>query len=104
MSGVGGTGVLLVAQVLGAANLALWLEMRFGGKRKRAGRALVAHLVASFALLSFMPYLVESLVERGPASAGLVLFGLLMPSLVYSFLASLWLLTYLRDTLVARRS
>jgi hypothetical protein len=104
VSGFGGTGVLLVSQVLGAANLALWLEVRFGGRRKRAGRVLIGHLVASFALLNVMPYLVESLAESGSARAAIVLFGLLLPALVYTFLASLWLLTYLRDMLVARRS
>jgi hypothetical protein len=105
VSGADGTAVLLGALLVGAAALALWLDVRLGGRVRRTGRPLILNLAASFGCLALSPYLMSAVAfggDAGPLEVVAVML-IFVPALVYVFLTALWLLAYLRDALIGAR-
>ena len=111
MTPSGPLGALLVSLFLGAAALAVWVELQISTRRKekrqekrqQRGRVVVLHVAAALLLLSVVPQMLVLLAKAvTPAWTALGVFGVFLPALVYAFLASLWSLTYVRDTYLAR--
>jgi hypothetical protein len=80
-------GTFLVALVVGAAALALWLHVRFPGLAPKSLRRRGFAAVAAFLLVGVVPV----------AATALSLLGVFLPVLVFSFLTALWLLQVLAD-------
>ena len=85
---------------LGAAALALWSDVRLGDRGPTELPRILLHALVAFVFLRFARVTVVGVAEQGEASRTmLVLFGVLLPALVYVFLASLWVLKLVRTAL-----
>jgi hypothetical protein len=82
-----------VSMALGATLLAAWLDWRFDKRRPASAMRRMGHAAAAFALLQIAVAGFQYLAgETAPADRRLaVVFILLLPSLVYCLLTSLWL-------------
>jgi hypothetical protein len=95
-------GTFLVALALGAAVIAVWIHVRFEHLAPEDFRGALIHCgVALGAGWFFVPALITGLTAAG-INPMLVLFGLALPSLVYLFLAALWLLRETQALLLRR--
>ena len=83
----------LLAFVLGAAALAVWVVMRLPGLAPRSLRAATVHMAVAM-LLGFVLTPALQLVPGQPArlSVLVALFGVALPALTYMLLAGMWLL------------
>jgi hypothetical protein len=77
-----GTFVLVFAT--GAALLALWLDARLPGFAPATMRRVFLHLGAALLTLQLIPG------ASSTTMAYVTLFGVALPALVYTFLASIW--------------
>ncbi len=88
-----------VAVVVGAALLAVWLDFRLDGRRPTSPMFRIGHALAAFIVLRGVAagshVLAGSSAPAGRAMAAL--FLLLLPGLVYAFLAGLWLMRTLAE-------
>jgi hypothetical protein len=83
---------LLMALAVGSALIAFWAAMRFPDRApENVGKALV-HVFASFLVGWLAGDLLARLVEYGPTAAFGAIFALVLPALVYTFLAGAWFL------------
>ena len=95
-----GAPTFVLALFLGAAALALWSDVRLGERGPTELPRILLHALAAFLFLRFAREAVVGVVEQGEVSRTiLVLFGVLLPALVYVFLASLWVLKLVRTAL-----
>jgi hypothetical protein len=87
------------AFVVGAALLALWLDWRLGGRRPASLTVCVGHAIAACMALRLAAAVGERLAgaSPGPQERLIVLFVLLLPGIVYAFLAGLWLMRTLAE-------
>lgn len=92
-----GSGTFALALAVGAALLAMWTSMRFPRLGPATLDRLLVHAVVAFALLRLVPG------TDSAAFAFVVVFGALLPALVYAFLVSLWVLRLAQDALGAGR-
>jgi hypothetical protein len=74
--------LFLVALVLGAGALALWVDVRFPGLAPRGLTGKFVAVLAAPALLGLLPV----------SPTMLSVLGLLLPTLTATFLAALWML------------
>lgn len=84
--------VFALAWAAGGASLALWIDARH---RRPAGLdATMLHAFAAWLILILMPQLLALAVDEDASQARtmLGLFTIFLPSLVYAFLACVWLL------------
>jgi hypothetical protein len=88
-----------VPLALGAAALALWVDCRLGTRRPQSPRRRFAHAAVAFALLQISSGVAGGIVTAdAPAEQRfLVAFFLLLPSLVYAFVAGFWLVRTLAE-------
>lgn len=92
-----GTQGFLVTLFAGAAVLAIWLDVRFGERAPKELSRIVLHVIIALIALRVARVGLKSLVEPGEAvQTMLLLFGLLLPALIYVFLSSLWVLRMVR--------
>ena len=85
---------------LGAAILAMWADVRVGERGPTAFSRVLLHALVAFLVLRFAREIVVGVAEQDEAARTmLVLFGILLPALVYVFLASLWVLKVVRGAL-----
>jgi hypothetical protein len=93
-----------VALAIGAALLAGWLDLRFAKGRPASLTRRVGHTAAAYAVLlaatDVSRYLTGSAASAEQRLS--VVFILVLPALVYAFLAGLWLMRTLAE--VARLS
>jgi hypothetical protein len=87
-------GTFAVALVVGAALLALWLDQRLPRLAPAGLQAIVLHGLVAFAALQLSPANFGS-----PATAFLILFGLILPALVYVFLVAVWAIRLMQGAL-----
>jgi hypothetical protein len=82
-----------VSLAIGATVLAVWLDWRVDKRRPAAAMRRMGHAAAAYALLQAAVLGSQHLAgETSPVGRRLaVIFILLLPSLVYFLLASLWL-------------
>ena len=93
---------LVLFIVVGAALLALWIDVRYPQLVPEQTGRRFAHAAAAFVGAQLLaPTLVALLVGTvGTMPFQLIaLFGVLLPALVYAFLVAIWLLRLLRSVL-----
>jgi hypothetical protein len=88
--------ILVVA--LGAAALALWLDVRLAARTPRSVVWTIANLGGSLAALQVMPSLVTLVVAGGddPSRQIAATLLVLLPVLTYCWLSAIWLLKLLQ--------
>jgi hypothetical protein len=99
-------GVLSFALPVGAALLAVWFDYRFEKQRPESLPRRILHVGLAFAVLKATAVGAGLLVSQdGPQLQRLaVVFGLLLPGIVYGFLSAMWVMRALADAIsVARR-
>ena len=79
--------LFVLALAVGAALLAMWLHTRFPDLGPQKPGRLIVHIVAALVLLNAIPGIGGSTL-----AAYAVVFGFVLPALVYTFLATIWLL------------
>jgi hypothetical protein len=92
------------ALAVGAAVLACWLDVRLERARPASSTVRIGHALAAYAVVRATTVVSHGIVGTGaPASKLLaVVFVVVLPGLVYAFLAGLWLMRTLAE--VARLS
>lgn len=92
------TTTTTVIFTLGAATLATWIVARFPGRGPHGLGSTFAHCVAAYTLAALVPAGIE-LVARIPATNTLLVATLfvVLPALLYMFLATLWLFRALQE-------
>jgi hypothetical protein len=75
------------ALAVGAGLLAIWIHTRFPDLGPEKPARLLLHLVLAMVLLNAIPGTGGSTI-----AAYAVVFGFVLPALVYTFLATIWLL------------
>ena len=86
-----------VALFAGAALLATWCYLRFEGRGPRSISAVVLHALVAFVALRVAGQVLG--FTTAPAETVLAMLAVMLPALVYVFLASLWVLTMLRSAM-----
>lgn len=86
-----------LALFVGAAALATWCYVRFEGRAPRSMSAVILHAVVAWVVLRAACAVLGFTAE--PGATALALFVVMLPALVYVFLASLWVLTMLRSVM-----
>ena len=89
---------------LGAASVALWIDLRFPGLAPLTLRRNVAHAAVAFAALTIVPVVIEPMFSAGQSLIAqlVALFGIVFAVLVYAFLAFAWLVKPLARGLPGR--
>lgn len=82
-----------VSLVIGAALLALWVDVRFP-LRDLTLQRIVGHAIAALALLFVIPANVAS-----QTVGFVVVFALVLPALVYMSLSAVWFVRFTRSSL-----
>lgn len=95
-----GPGVFATSLAVAAAVLAVWLDQRLGDGRPRALRHRLLHVVLAFVALNLATAVPLRLAGPDAASLqrGIVIFLIVLPGLLYAFLACLWLLRSLAES------
>jgi hypothetical protein len=90
---------------VGAFLLAAWADARFEQRRPATPARRVAHVAVSCVLLQLASIGVALVAptSAGAARQFVAVFAVLLPPLVYAFLAGLWLIRTLAETGLARR-
>jgi hypothetical protein len=85
-------GWVLMLICLGAAAIALWIDVRFPGIAPRALVGIVVHVFLALGVGKLVvPAGMDALLEAGSASLALVaVFGIAFPALMYAFLVAVW--------------
>lgn len=94
----------LIALILGASAIALWIHARFPGIAPEGLRTAIIHVgVALIVGQAIFPVFQAVLPAMNPFMRGLVLTFLLgLPVLIYSLLSSIWILRILQSALTSR--
>jgi hypothetical protein len=89
----------------GAAALGFWLDWRLGKKRPASAVRRFVHAAVAFGILQVAAGVAGHWANDASDHVRfLTIFGLLLPSLVYAFLASAWLVrTLVEASPLARR-
>jgi ABC-type uncharacterized transport system permease subunit len=84
---------------IGAALLAAWFDCRFEKRRPVSPTSRIIHAGLAYILVRIVPVAVEGLATVGepPWQRLAVVFVLVLPSLVYAFVAGLWLIRTVAD-------
>ena len=86
-----------VALFIGAAVLATWCYVRFEGRGPRSISGVLLHVLVAMAILRAAGAVLG--FTATPELTVLALLAVMLPALVYVFLASLWVLTMLRSAM-----
>ena len=88
----------------GAAALAIWMIARFPDRGPRGVGRCFLHVVTAFGVAALVPRVIERVSELVGGSSILVATLLvILPALLYMFLATLWLFRALQDMAGLRR-
>jgi hypothetical protein len=88
-----GAPLFAIAFFTAAAVLAIWVYVRLGERAPTALSRIILHAIVALVALRGARVAVAEGVHPGElAQSILVLFGILLPALVYVFVASLWVL------------
>jgi hypothetical protein len=91
---------LATAILIGAAGLALWVDVRLGDRGPHTLMKVVTHGAGAFIAVRLMAFLAPAVIHHGSvALTMLALFGLVLPGWIYAFLASLWAMKLVRSAL-----
>jgi hypothetical protein len=89
--------VFVVLVFVAAAALALWVELRLGGKGPTTLSQILLHAIGAMLVLRAAKEAVGA--ADGYTPFMVVLIAILMPALMYVFLTSLWMLKMLRGAM-----
>jgi hypothetical protein len=92
----------LILLSLGAAAIAVWTHARFERLGPRDFRGALLHCGMALGVGWFVVPLAMKATLAAGASPLLVLFGIALPSLVYLFLAALWVIKHAQALLLRR--
>jgi hypothetical protein len=91
---------LATAILVGAAALALWVDVRLGDRGPQSMKKIVMHGAAAFIAVRVMAELAPAAMHQGSTAITMVaLFALVLPGWIYAFLASLWALKLVRSVM-----
>ena len=88
-----------LALFVGAAFLAVWCYVRLETRAPTSLSRVILHTLVAMLALRIASMAVNRGVGEDVVQTLLILFALLLPALVYVFLASLWVLTTLRGAM-----
>jgi hypothetical protein len=95
-------GFFLVALAVGAALIAVWLDVRFETFGPSDFRGAIIHVGLALAVgWLLVPAALAGVLALG-AGPMVALFGLALPSLVYVFLAAFWVVKQAQGLLLRR--
>jgi hypothetical protein len=89
-----GVNGLVLVFALAAGPLALWVDLRLRERAPRTVAWAFVHTVGALMVLRLMPKLMVLVIagSDSPARKMLGIFSVLLPALVYAWLATIWLL------------
>ena len=82
----------LAALAVGSAVIGFWAAVRFPERTPESMRRVLIHLFVSFGLGWAASDALTALTAYGKTAAFAAIFGLVMPTLAYTFLAGAWFL------------
>lgn len=86
-------GVVISCIAVGAASIALWVDVRFPKLMPWSLRRLLVHFVLAFLVLYAVAPMMAAVQESGiPAARLASVFAVAFPVLVYEFLVGAWML------------
>lgn len=96
--------IFLVLLALGAAVVAVWIDLRFPGLAPETLGANFVHAAVAFVTLTIAPVVIDPMFSNGQSLVVqlVALFGILFAVLVYAFLALAWLVKPLASGLPRR--
>ncbi len=89
--------MLLAALAVGSALIAFWAAVRFPDRGPASFRIALFHVFVSFAIGWAAADALAILVGFGKTAAFAAIFGVVVPALVYTFLAGAWFLRLAHD-------
>jgi hypothetical protein len=88
----------LIALATGAALIAFWFAIRFPDRAPENLQRLLVHVAIVLAAGWLAPSLTRPLISSGFSATMTALFAVVLPVLVYTFLAGAWVLRLLHET------
>ena len=88
----GGVSTFVLALVVAAGLLALWIDVRHPKLAPRSLRSRVLAAAGALLLLELVPVLHGSVAQLYTS-----VFGILLPALITTFLSAVWLMRAVRD-------
>ena len=94
-------GAFLIAVIVGAGAIALWLYVRLPRAAPKDMRQALLHVGLSIVVAQLaVPILVKTIAVSGsPVATFFALFGIAFPALTYCLLASIWIIKGLQAAL-----
>jgi hypothetical protein len=85
---------LVLAVALGAAAIALWLDVRFEARTPQTLAQAVLHAAVAVGALQLLPTILHVILagSDSPVRKMAAVFAAVLPTLTYVWLASIWLL------------
>jgi len=84
--------IFLMALGVGSALIAFWVAICFPDRQPEDFKAAMLHVFAALAIGWMTPNIFGYVISFGRVAAMPAIFGILLPVLVYSFLAVAWFL------------
>jgi hypothetical protein len=97
------TESFLIFLAVGSALIAFWLVARFPDRGPGDFVRAIAHVLLAMLVGAFAPSFVAALATKGHAMAVFAVFAIVFPVLVYTFVATAWVLKLLHDTFARYR-
>ena len=98
-----GGGAFPISLAVGSALLAIWCDVRLERVRPASPASRIGHTAAAYLILQ-LAVAATATLDHAPAYEQLcAVFLLVLPCLVYAFLAGVWLMRTLADVAVTRR-
>ena len=88
---------LLIALGIGSALIAFWFAARFPSRCPDDMSKALLHVGAALAVGWFAPDLFNAIAAHGVTAALAAIFAVLLPVLIYTFLAGAWFLKLTHD-------
>ena len=93
-----------VCLAVASALLAVWVDVRLDKRRPASPALRIGHAAAAYLILQGVVAATSGLDQAPMGERLAAIFGLVLPSLVYSFLAGVWLMRTLAEVArLARR-
>ena len=94
-------GIFSVLFIAAAATVAIWIVVRYPGRAPTEFRRALIHfgvsMVGMYVILPILQHDLASMPQ--PLQLYLSLFGVLLPALIYRFVATIWLLRLVSGSL-----
>jgi len=88
----------LIALGVGAALIAFWFAVRFPDRAPENLQRLLVHVAVVLAAGWLAPSVTAPLISSGFPTTMTALFAVVLPVLIYTFLAGAWVLQFLHET------